>query len=451
MDRKIWGIIGGLALALALLSPLVLGSTKKVERIFDDAKGCYERSEYRDALEKYKKALKESKKYGVNTESIDADFAAHVNYSIGRCLKQLDRDNEALQYYRFVIVEFPDSQYATDSYVDSGDIYFDRKDYEAASEEYKRALEMTEDAARREQINQKYQIVLNFINPLGEEIDTTDFAAFTEATFLRFRERFEEAAIQYNAFASNYLPAETAVYALYWAGRCYHKAGLFLQSVEAFERLIDDYAYTPNTIEAYHGLAVVYFDWAKRDQDTSKCQLTIETLEEAEQEYADSRVDLDRQVLSLMRKIKRQVEKYESDKQRPPEPPKEVLTNQGREHFDRGELALAEEKVKEALRIDSEYLPAKQLLRNIKERYYNQGLEALDQNDNHTAVVKFNRVIDIDSNDRTAYFHLGVAYFNLHNCIYAEEAVNNALAINPDYEEAHRLLEAIIEKRRRNQ
>ena len=450
MDKKIWGVIGGIALVLALLSPFVLGSSKKVERIFEDAKTSYKEERYEDALEKYNKALEESKKFGVKTDTIAPDFQAYSHYKIAQCKQQLGNSNVALQRYREVIVNFPESRYVTDSYVGRGDIYFDREDYEAASEEYKRALETIEDAGRREQINQKYQIALAFINPPPpppEDIDTPDFASLTEATSLRFERRFKEAATQYEAFATNHLPAETAVYALYWAGRCYHKASLFQQSVDAFERLIDDYAYTPNAIEAYHGLAVVYFDWAKRDQDTSKCQLAIQTIGNAEQEYADSRAALDQEVLSLLKDIKRQVEEYEVDKPRPPEPPpEEVVTDQGREHFDRGELELAEEKARKALRIHRNYPPAKELLRDIKKSYYDQGLVSLDQNDNNTAIVAFNRVIGIDSKDSNAYFYLGVAHFNLHNCVYAENAVNNALAIDPDYQEAHRLSEAIKEK-----
>ena len=449
MDTKIWGIIGGFALLLALLSPFVLSSTKKIERIFEDAETAYEERRYKDALERYNKSLEESKKFGVKTDTIVPEFQAYIHYKIAQCEKQLGNANVALERYREVIVRFPESQYVTDAHVDSGDIYFDREDYEAASEEYKRALETTEDAARREQINQRYQRTLAFINPPPppppepEDIDTPDFAALTEATSLRFKERFEEAATQYEVFSSNHLPAETAVYALYWAGRCYYKADLFSQSVDAFKRLIDDYAYTPNTIEAYHGLSVVYFDWAKRDEDTSKCQLALEIVEEAEQEYADSRAALDQRVLSLMRDIKRQVEEYEPC---PPEPREVVITNQGREHFDRDKLELAEQKAREALRINRNYPPAKQLLSDIKKSYYNQGLVSLDQNDNTAAVIAFNRVIGIDSIDKNAYFYLGVAHFNLHNCVYAEEAVNNALAIDPEYEEAHRLLEAIREK-----
>lgn len=60
MNARIWGIIGGIALVLALLSPLVLGSAQKVERIFETAEALYARSDYEGAVEKYKAALKES-------------------------------------------------------------------------------------------------------------------------------------------------------------------------------------------------------------------------------------------------------------------------------------------------------------------------------------------------------------------------------------------------------
>ena len=62
MNKRIWGIIGGLALLLVLLSPYVLGSTKKVERLFEDAETLYEQNDYDRAIAKYREALKESKK-----------------------------------------------------------------------------------------------------------------------------------------------------------------------------------------------------------------------------------------------------------------------------------------------------------------------------------------------------------------------------------------------------
>lgn len=447
MEKKIWGIIGGLALLLALLSPFVLSSTKKVERIFGDAEGCYERAEYADAFKKYNKSLKESKKYGVKTEIIDTNFAARVNYRIGRCLKKLDKNNEALEYYRFVIVEFPVSQYTTHSYIDSGDIYYDREDYEAASEEYKRALETTADEEWRNQIYQKYQQTLVLINPpLPEPEEILNFTALTEATFLRFEEHFEEAATQYKAFASNYLPAETAVYALYWAGRCYYDAALFPQSVDVFQRLIDDYGYNPNAIEAHHGLAEAYYSWGERDDDRSKCEMVIRTVERAERQYADRDDATVHDWLRRMRGIKQDaVEKLNNRPEPDPPPTPSELVQQGLEDCQRDRLDAARQKAEQALSLDPNYSPARELLSKIKEKkHYVQGLKFLDENRYNAAILEFEKVIGINRNSKEAHFHIGVAYFNLNNYAYAEDAVNSALAIDPDYEEALRLLDAII-------
>ena len=456
MDTKIWGIIGGIALLLALLSPFVLSSTKKVERLFDDAEGCYERTEYADALEKYNKSLKESKKYGVKTEIIDTDFAARVNYRIGRCLKQLDRDNEALEYYRFIIVEFPESQYTTHSYADSGDIYYDREDYKAASEEYKRALETTDDEKWKNQIHQKYQQTLVLINPPEptpipepsppEDIDIPNFAALTEAVALRFEKHFEEAAAYYEVFANDSLPFEDGVYALYWAGRCYYKANLFRQSVDAFKKLIDEYGYIPNAIEAYFGLAEAYYTWAEKDGDISKYQSVISTVEQAERLYAGRAYTTVGNWLERMHGIKQAaIEKLDNIRELDPPPPTPgEFVNQGLEEFRRGKLEAARLKAVQALNLDPDYSPADGLLSKIKIKYYERGLEFLDANRYSEAINTFDKVINIDAEYKEAHFHLGVAYFNLRNSAYAENAVNNALAIDPEYEEARRLLAEII-------
>ena len=109
MDKKIWGIIGGIALVLALLSPLVLSSTKKVERMFEAAEELYDHGQYERAIAKYNKVLKEAEKVGVKIETINVDFMAHVNYKIAGCLRLLNRIDEALQHYRFIASQFPHS------------------------------------------------------------------------------------------------------------------------------------------------------------------------------------------------------------------------------------------------------------------------------------------------------------------------------------------------------
>ena len=118
MNAKIWGIIGGVALVLALLSPLVLGNSKKVEQLFKAAEALYEREDYKDAITKYKEALKESKKFGAKTEIIDTDFITLANLKIAWCYYELaeetsdDSHNEnALIHIKEVVLDTQVAKY----------------------------------------------------------------------------------------------------------------------------------------------------------------------------------------------------------------------------------------------------------------------------------------------------------------------------------------------------
>ncbi len=99
MNARIWGIIGGVALVLALLSPLVLGSSKKVEQLFEAAEALSERSDYENAIAKYKEALKESKKFGTKTEHIDKDFTTLANLKIAQCYYELAENTSDVRHY----------------------------------------------------------------------------------------------------------------------------------------------------------------------------------------------------------------------------------------------------------------------------------------------------------------------------------------------------------------
>lgn len=104
MNERIWGIIGGVVLLLALLSPLVLGNSKKAERLFEEAESLYERSDYENAIEKYEAALKESNKPGSKTEHIAKDFTTVVNLKIVQCYYHLAEKTQDLNYFRDALV-----------------------------------------------------------------------------------------------------------------------------------------------------------------------------------------------------------------------------------------------------------------------------------------------------------------------------------------------------------
>lgn len=99
MNPKILGIIGGLALVVALLSPFMMGSSKKVEQLFQSAEDLYGQADYEGAIAKYNEALEESTKRGVKTEVIDKDFTTLANYKIAVSYSRLAEQSGDVNHY----------------------------------------------------------------------------------------------------------------------------------------------------------------------------------------------------------------------------------------------------------------------------------------------------------------------------------------------------------------
>ena len=99
MNPRILGIIGGLALLVALLSPFMMGSSKKVEQLYQSAEDLYGQADYEGAIEKYTVALEESTKRGVKTEVIDKDFETLANYKIAVSYSRLAEQSGDVNHY----------------------------------------------------------------------------------------------------------------------------------------------------------------------------------------------------------------------------------------------------------------------------------------------------------------------------------------------------------------
>ena len=99
MNPRILGIIGGLALVVALLSPFMMGSSKKVEQLYNDAEDLYGQADYEGAIAKYTEALEESTKRGVKTEVIDKDFPTLANYKIAVSYSRLAEQSGDVNHY----------------------------------------------------------------------------------------------------------------------------------------------------------------------------------------------------------------------------------------------------------------------------------------------------------------------------------------------------------------
>ncbi len=85
-------------MSVALLSPFLLGSSKSVQTLYDDAEVMFEHKDYQGAIEKYNKAIKASKKPGARTKIIDKDFSTLANYKIALCYDKLGETRD-IRFY----------------------------------------------------------------------------------------------------------------------------------------------------------------------------------------------------------------------------------------------------------------------------------------------------------------------------------------------------------------
>ena len=275
MNSRMWGIIGGFALVLALLSPYILGSTKKVERLFEAAETLYDQNDYAGAIEKYTEALKESNKLRAKTETIDKDFTTFVNFKIAMSYAKLaEHENnrihyeKALEYVEKAAQTVKLAEYEEHLTYLWGYILYKTEQLEQASEKFEQLLvdfPNSHFAAKAKETMEQINALLLQDTEEGEEIivnptyltplwinDLSKFEAFNKArnrrlvvpNRLRTEEKFAQAAEEYEVFANDYPFTQQAAYALYWAGFCYSAdstATLSDKSVAVFRKLIDNY------------------------------------------------------------------------------------------------------------------------------------------------------------------------------------------------------------------
>ena len=475
----------------------------------------YKQEQHQEALSAFQKLLEEfpdSEYKEVVEHSIaelellleDPDILeAEKMYNEARALKHQGRVHAALDLFTNLTTQFPDNKYVPEVHVQIADIYLEEKDYVNARTHYEKAMNRMDDEERKTEIYEAYHRTylvpvyardnskLEEINPghydssKREDINQRNsikVEILVNATHLRADERFVEAAREYEVFFNTNPPYEDAVYALYWAGRCYHFAAstdatLLTKSVDAFRRLITDYGDSPNTIEAYYGLVLAYSEWAQRPGNEAKWHSVHNTFTEANGKYADDTTDLVQQTLKKMVPFNnlaaKAIDDYKGNTR------KERYVDQGYLHFGRGELEKAEKAARDAIKIDNTYRRAYQLLEALKESYYSQGIAALDQKQYEKAITQFcesvrispqfkkgfcnlgvvyiekkehdkaidplQKAIDIDPEFKEAHFNLGLAYLRLGNYDYARNAAYDALKIDPKYEPAHKLLDSMVD------
>ena len=488
MNSRMWGIIGGLALVLALLSPYVLGSTKKVERLFEAAETLYDQNDYEGAIEKYTEALKESNKLRAKTETIDKDFTTLVNFKIAMSYVRLTEQEENPSHYEKALEHVEKAaqtvklaEYEEDLTYLWGHILYKTEQLEQALEKFEQLIENFPNSRFVEkaqeiiaQINEQLQdpeesgeIVVNptdviplWINDLSkfEAFNKKKNRMFLVANQLRAEKQYVKAAEQYEVFATTNPSTEEAVYALYWAGWCYSEAAsgdemLFRKSRVAFQSLIDNYTGSPYILKAREKLSELDRRKAKKETDKvittaenavrlaeqSNCKSTA--ISEARTRLTNAKEEQERANYKEARRLANDAQKTAKNATDKHEIAKRYV-NQGYTYLRQGQLETATKKAKDALHIDPPYHNANKLLEEIKQKYFNQGVKYIEEEEYAKAIPPLKKAITI-APFKEAYCKLGRAYVKLGEFKQAITVAKKALAIDPNDKCAREIIKSI--------
>ena len=490
MNSRMWGIIGGLALVVALLSPYVLGNSKKVAQLFEAAETLYENSDYEAAIVKYEEALKESNKLLARTESIDKDFTTLVNFKIAMSYVKLAEQSDDTNYYEKALehVERADQTVKLAEYEEQliylwGYVLYKTGQQEQAIEKLTQLIENFPNSPfvekAQETIAQIKEQLRDSEEKETEEVvtptdriplwinDLSKFEAFNKKknrtlvvpNRLRAEKQYAKAAEEYEILVNTNPSTTEAAYALYWAGWCYHKAAsndetLLSKARDVFQRLIDNHGDNPYTLNAREKLPNMV-DSEQKTESTEAIITAEEAVHRAQQ--SDCKSDAIRKAITHLGNAKREheqgnyaractlanqaqtiahntIDNHETAKR---------YVNQGYTYLNQGRLEIATEKARDALDIDPPYQNAKKLLEKIKQKYFDQGVNYIKAEEYAKAIPPLKKAITIDSQFKEAYCNLGRSHLKLGEFEQAIAAAEKALAIDPNYECAKNIIYSI--------
>ena len=490
MNSRMWGIIGGFALVLALLSPFVLGSTKKVERLFEAAETLYGQNDYERAIAKYSEALKESYKLRAKTETIDKDFTTLVNFKIAVSYAKLaeHEDNpihyeKALEYIEKAAQTVKLLEYEEKLTYQWGYIFYKMGHLEQALEKLAQLIEKFPNSPLVEkaqetiaQINEQLQDTTE-IEEVAYPTDPTfpwtndlsKFEAFNKErnerlvvpNRLRAEEKFAQAAKKYETFAIDYPATKQAAYALYWAGFCYSPdstATLSDKSIAIFRKLIDNYSESLYAAKASEKLETIPAPSEDLDKAIRKAEEAVEHLKSlncespiavtVERHLVDAKQEKARNNYETAYQLAKKAE--ELGKNTAEDHKKaERYVEAGYSRLRQGELNRSKENADAARKAHPSYPKIRELSEEIerqiarKNNHFRRGVAHFENRAYARAIDSLTKALEIDSQFKEAYYQLGAAYLKNGKFECAVKCARKALAIDLNYKDAKDLIKSI--------
>lgn len=364
-------------------------------------------------------------------------------------LKNKKRYYDAYLLLKNIPNESTDRQLICNAYEVIGDIFFEVENFLNAQNYYEKALQYADQERQIQLLNDKRKNT--FIVPDGinkKDGPDSNLSHFTKAILLREEGKFLKAAAKFASLSNSDLSPENLVYAIYWSGYCYYKAGTsdysnYKKSIGFFERLINEYE-DSNLIEptdrisaylylvkSYSFLPVNVLKPKERYQKIIEIGTTVDRL------YSNQAYGKDLVSINEIIDHKRRAEERLNPPPDPEPPEEEKLVKQGREHYDNGNLVKAVIYAREALKSNEKLQTAKLLLSDIKDKYFARGESYLDQDGFDEAIVQFKQCIDIDKRDKNAYFNIGLSYIYMEDFERSIQPLKNVLDIDNEHKKAY--------------
>jgi len=369
MNPKLLGILGGIALAAVLFWPS--GSSKKVERLYNEALELYGQNDYEGAIKKYEAALVEGDKWGVKTEVIDKDFKTLANYQI------------AVNYSKLA--------------EQSGDISI-----------YDTALQYIEKVAPKA-IVPKHQEGLTYL----------------WGHVLYKQEKYELAEPKFQALIENFPNSLFVENAWYAVGQLNYKLQKFDQSRRAFKAILDGFPNSEFKDDAQHLIAQSFLN----EQNYEQANLEFDKLATEEfKTYPDLQAEAMYKAAFCLNQLARDqeaIERYATFITK--FPTSEYVTAA---YFDTGTI-YAKQKDYDNARANYELALQNTNDQDLKAEIQTTiGRTYYDQQDYQNAIVAFNKLLEEYPNSKyIAESKLGVAdsYFKLKNWSEASAAYQRLL------------------------
>lgn len=275
MNPRILGIIGGIALVIALLSPFMMGSSKKVEQLYVTAKELYDQGDYEGSIEKYTEALEESQKRGVKTEVIDKDFTTLANFQIAVCYSRLAEQSgdvnhfeTALQYIENVAPTATVAKHQEGLTYLWGHILYRTEQYELAEAKFEQLIANFPNSLRVEnawyaigQLNYKlgnYESSRTAFNNILVGFPNSEFkddAQLLIAQSFLDENNYEGAYPEFDKFATEEFKNFTELQA-----EAMYKAAYCLNQLDRHDEAISRYTNFITQFPEHHFVTAAYFD-----------------------------------------------------------------------------------------------------------------------------------------------------------------------------------------------